>query len=65
MRRKWTAYVTAGIVAAGILGSGQGVWEPITAYAQEATDTEQEAETQETFDAASYVKLLCSGNVGS
>lgn len=63
MRWKWTAYVTAGIVAAGILGSGQGVWAPITVYAQESTDTEQKAETQEVFDAVAYVKLLCGGDV--
>lgn len=63
MKRKWAAYMTAGILTAGILGSEQGAWVPFTAYAQEAADTEQEAETQTAFSAAAYAELLCSGAV--
>ena len=62
MKGKWTAYVAAGIVAAGILGGGQGVFAPLTACAQEAADTETEAETQTAFDAVAYAKLLCGGD---
>lgn len=62
MKGKWTAYVAAGIVAAGILGGGQGAFAPLTVCAQEAADTETEAETQTAFDAVAYAKLLCGGD---